>query len=55
MEVHTEEATFTFKGVDREAPFQGPFFNVVEGLLDSVSSFLRVRGGKPGGKIISIE
>jgi len=25
-----EEATFTFSGVDCEAPFQGPFFKVVK-------------------------
>jgi len=39
MEVHTEEATFTFSGVEWEAPFQGLFFKVVEGLLESVGSF----------------
>jgi len=34
---------------------QGPFFKVVEGLLDSEGSFQRVRGGRPDGEIISIE
>jgi len=38
MGVRTE-ATFTFSGINWEAPFQGPFFKVVEGLLDSVGSF----------------
>jgi len=38
MEICTEEAIFTFSGVDWEAPFQGPFFKVVEGLQDSVSA-----------------
>jgi len=42
MGVRTEEATFTFSGVDW-------------GLLDRVSSFQRVRGGRPDGEIISIE
>jgi len=37
MEVRTEEATFTFSGFDWEAPFQRPFFKVIEGLLDRVS------------------
>jgi len=36
--VCTEEA-FTFCGVNWEMPCQRPFFKVVEGLLDSVSSF----------------
>jgi len=31
MEVRTEEVTFTFSGVDWEAPFQRPFFRVIEG------------------------
>jgi len=53
--VRTEEAIFTFRGVDWEVPFQGPFFKVVEGLLDSVGSFQRVSGGRPDGEIISIE
>jgi len=53
--VYTEEATFTFSGVDWEAPFWGPFFKVVEGLLDSMGSFQWVRGGRPDGEIISIE
>jgi len=44
MGVRTEEATFTFCGVDWAAPFQGPFFKVVESLLDSVDSFQWVRG-----------
>jgi len=34
MGARTEEATFTFSGVDWETPFQGPFFKVVEVLLD---------------------
>jgi len=37
------EATFTFSGVDWDAPFQRSFFKVIEGLLDRVGSFLRVR------------
>jgi len=55
MGVHTEEATFAFSGIDWEAPFQGSFFKVVEGLLDRVGSFQRVQGGRPDGEIISIE
>jgi len=55
MGVHIEEATFTFSGVDWEGLFQGPFFKVVEGLLDSVGSFQQVRRGRPDGEIISIE
>jgi len=55
MGVSTEEATFTFIGVNWEAPFQGQFFKVVEDLLDSTSSYQRVWGGRPDGKIISIE
>jgi len=55
MGIRTEEATFTFIGVDWEAPFQEPFFKVVEGLLDSVSSFQWVWGGRLDGEIISIE
>jgi len=39
MGVCTEEATFTFSGVDREAPFPRPFFKMIEGLLDRVGSF----------------
>jgi len=54
MRVRTEEATFTFSRVDY-APFHGPFFKVVEGLLDSVGSFQRVRGRRPEGEIVSIE
>jgi len=55
MGVRTEETTFTFSGVDWEAPFQGPFFKVIEGLLDRVGSFQRIREGRPDGEIISIE
>jgi len=55
MGVHTEEATFTFSGVDWEAPFQRPFFKVIKGFLDRMGSFQRVRGGRPDGEIISIE
>jgi len=55
MGVRTEEATFTFSGVDWEARFQGPFFKVIEGFLDRVGSFQRVREGRPDGEIISIE
>jgi len=47
--------TFTFSGVDWEAPFQGPFFKEVEGLLDKVGSFQRTRGGRLDGEIISIK
>jgi len=53
--VHTEEVAFTFCWVNWESPLQGPFFEVVEGLLDSVLSFLWIREGGPDGKIISIE
>jgi len=53
--VRTEEATFTFSGVDWEVPFQRPFFKVIKGLLDRVGSFQQIRGGRPDGKIISIE
>jgi len=35
--VHAEEATFTFCGVNWETPFQGPFFEVVDGFLDGIS------------------
>jgi len=52
MGTRTDEATFTFSGVDS---FQEPFFKVIEGLLDRVDSFQRVRGGRPDGEIISIE
>jgi len=51
MGVRTEEATFTFSRVDWEAPFQGPFFKVIEGLLDKVGSFQRVREGRQDGEI----
>jgi len=53
--VCTEEATFIFSGVDWEALFQGSFFKVVEGLLDSAGSFQRVRAERPDSEIISIE
>jgi len=53
--VCTEEATFIFSGVDWEAPFQGSLFEVIEGLLNSVSSFQWIRGGEPDKIIISIE
>jgi len=53
--VRIEEATFTFSGIDWEAPFQRPFFKVVKSLLDGVGSFLRARRGRPDGEIISIE
>jgi len=43
MWARTEEAAFTFSGVDWETPFQGPFFKVVESLLDSMDSFQRSR------------
>jgi len=52
MGVRTEEATFTFSGVDWVAPFQRPFFKVIEGLVDRVGSFQRVRGARPDGEII---
>jgi len=39
MGVRTEEATFTFSGVDLKAPFQRLFFKVIKGLLDRMSSF----------------
>jgi len=55
MGIRTEEATFTYIGVDWEAPFQRPFFKVIEGLLNRVGSFQRVRGESPYGEIISIE
>jgi len=55
MGVRTEEATFTFSGVNWEAPFQGTLFKVIMGLLDRVGSFQRVRRGRSDGKIISIE
>jgi len=55
MGVRAEEATFTFSEIDWEAPFQGPFFKVIEGFLNRVDSFQRVRVGRPDGKIISIE
>jgi len=54
MGVRTEEATFTFSGVYWEVPFQGPFFKVIVGLLDTMGSFQRVKGGRPDGEIISI-
>jgi len=46
MGVRTEEATFTFSGVDWKVPFQGPFFKVIEGLLNRVGNFQRVRSGR---------
>jgi len=54
MAVHAEEATFTFSGVDWEAPFQRSFFKMIEGFLDRVGSFQRVREGRSDGEIISI-
>jgi len=39
MVVRTEEATFTFSGVDWEAPFQGPFFKGIEGLRTEWAAF----------------
>jgi len=53
--MRTEETTFTFSGVAWAAPFQRPFFKLIEGLLDRVGSFQRVRGGRLDGEIISIE
>jgi len=53
MRVHTEKAAFTFSRVNWEVSFQGPFFKVVESLLDSVISFQLIRGGGPDGKIIT--
>jgi len=53
--VRAEKAAFTFSGVDWEAPFQGPFFKVVKGLLISVGRLQRVGRGRPEGEIISIE
>jgi len=47
MGVRSEESTFTFSGVDWEAPFQGPFFKVVEDILDTLGSLQRVRGRRP--------
>jgi len=41
MWVRNEEATFTFSGVDWEAPFQGPFFKVVEGFVVLTVCFLK--------------
>jgi len=55
MGVRSEEATFTYIEVDWKAPFQRPFFKVVEGFLDRVGSFQRVRRRRPDGDIISIE
>jgi len=55
MGVRTEEAALTFTGVNWEMPFHGPFFKVVEGLHDGVSSFQWIRGGGTDGKIISVE
>jgi len=55
MGIRTEEATFTFIGIDWEAPFHGPFFKVIEGILNRMGSFQCVRGGRPDGEIISIE
>jgi len=53
--VCAEEATFIFSGVDWKAPFQGPFFKLAKGLLNSMGSFQQVGGGKPDGEIINIE
>jgi len=55
MGFRTEEAAFTFCEVNWEAPFQGPFFEVVEDFLDGLGSFQWVRGGGPDSKIIIIE
>jgi len=55
MAVRAKEATFTFSWVDWGALFQRPFFKVIEGLLDRVGSFQRVRVGRPNVEIISIE
>jgi len=53
--VCTEQATFALSEVDWEAPFQGLFFKVIEGLLNRVGSFQWIRRGRPDGEIISIE
>jgi len=55
MGVLTEEPAFTLCRVNQEAPFQGQFFKVVEGILDGVSNFQWIRRRGPDGKIISIE
>jgi len=43
--VRTEEAAFTFCKVNSDAPFHGPFFEVIEGLLNGVSGFQWIGGG----------
>jgi len=53
--IRTVEATFAFSAVDWEVPFQGPFFKLIEGLLDRVGSFQQVRGKRLDGEIIRIE
>jgi len=55
MEVHAEEAAFTFCEINWEALFRGSFFKVVKGLLNVVSSIQWIREGGPDGKIISIK
>jgi len=45
----------SFNGIDWEAPFQKPFFKVIESFLDRVGSFQRIRGVRPDGEIISIK
>jgi len=39
VEVYAEEAVFRFFEVNWETPFQGPFFKVVESLLDGMRGF----------------
>jgi len=51
MGVRAEKATFTFSGIDWEAPYQRPFFKVIEGFLNRVGSFQWVRRGRPDGEI----
>jgi len=53
--VHAEEAAFTFCGVNWEIPFQRSFFEVPEGLMNSVLRFQWIRRRGPDGKIICIE
>jgi len=39
VRVQAEKVAFTFCGVNWDTPFQGPFFEVVEVILDGMHSF----------------
>jgi len=52
--VLAEEAAFVLCRVNWEAPFQGPFFEVIDDFLNGMRGFSWIREG-PDGKVINIE